>query len=134
MKNFLGKLPGAARAVLRFLNLLDRGNKISLSNSLVWVGIWLIAKADQPNVAEVGVIVIAMFNYMQKRSETNKLIREEAKASDIAAVESTVTKLTAEVASYKDAQELIAKQAEDTKKLLSTSNLAAAFGPRKRGE
>lgn len=138
LKTFLNKL-------LKFLNLTDRANNLSITN--IALIILLVKLAIMPTLAlpDVAAFFIVLLNYGHKRMESNKAAKEEAILTN-----SAVLDLKEELASTKkafdsfqanQAEELaklnnlaatIAKQAEDTKKVISTQVVQQAFTPRNR--
>jgi esterase/lipase len=59
-------------AVLRFLNLLDRAGKLSLTNLALWVLLVKVAMVGQLSVADAAVFFLGVLNYAHKRHETTK--------------------------------------------------------------
>lgn len=121
-----------SRDVLRFFNLLDRGNKLSITNIAVIVLIVKMALAPAFDWTAATGLFVALFNYAHKRSETNKRDIASERSEALVTIEEKVNSMAGLIESYRGNQELVAKQSEETKKLLSNANLAQAFTPRKR--
>lgn len=134
MKLTADDLFSIGRNVFKFLNLLEyKSNKLSITNIAVWVCVFKIALAPQVALPEIGALMLALLNYAHKRHESSK-----AESKAVTATESDPVDLgpiQSQLDSLKSDHEGIQKLAEETKKLLSQSNLASAFIPRgKRGE
>ncbi len=112
-------------ALLRFFNLLDKGNKLSLTNlSLVII---LAKIATSPfEYAGAAILLPILGSYMQKRYETNKA-EKEAKALESQANADLAAKIDKVQADHEE----VVKALAETKKLLSNTNLAAGFNHRK---
>lgn len=112
-------------AALRFFSLVDREGNLSISNVAVIVIVTRIAIAPF-DWATAAALLVSLLNYSHKRYETNKY---EANIEPVSAEPSS---LQLEVDQLKSSFESVNKLAEDTKKLLSQSNLASAFIPRNK--
>lgn len=115
--------------VLKFLNLLDKDNNLSLTNVSVLV---CIVKMCIPgsSIVDVGALLLALINYSHKRFESNKAIKE-AKA-DVVQPIADLTPILKEIESLKIEHERITKLAEETQSTLSKVNLGLAFQPRNK--
>lgn len=121
-------------SVLRFLNLVDRSCNLSITNIALIVLITKLALAPQFSIPEVAAFFMALLNYGHKRHESNKAIANEV-PEVIPTPAIDLSPIQQEIANLKANQESVNRLAEETKKLLSQSSLAAAFSPRaKRGE
>lgn len=69
-------------------------------------------------------LVAVLLNYSYERHETRVSSKEEAASEEI-------DSLRAEVISFRETYAEIAKQAEETKRLLSTNAIGSAFGGRR---
>ncbi len=119
---------------LKFLNMLEaRYNKISLSNLAVIVCIVKVAIAPAASIVDLSALLLALLNYGHKRYESNKSAANTSEASVAelrTAMERVVgvqNNLTTDIATFKRTFDDVAKTAEESKKLLSTSTLASAF-------
>jgi uncharacterized protein YlxW (UPF0749 family) len=117
--------------LLRFFNLVDRSCNLSITNIAVIVIITKMALAPFDWATAAGLMV-ALLNYAHKRSESNKASKAEVKTIELVSMQEKVESLAGQVEQFKAVQDAVAKQSEDTKKLLSNSNLANAFKPRIR--
>lgn len=63
------KLDEATKATLRFFNLLDRANRLSITNSAVYVLIIKIAVAPSIDWAVVAGLLVTLLNYGHKRMQ-----------------------------------------------------------------
>lgn len=112
-------------AILRFFSLVDRDGNLSISNVAVIVIVARIAIAPF-DWATAAALLVSLLNYSHKRYESNKF---EANQEPVSAEPSN---LQLEIDQLKSNYESVHKLAEDTKKLLSQSNLASAFMPRNK--
>lgn len=141
--------------ILSFLNLTDRGYKLSISNIAVIVVITKIALAQNVGLTEAGALLITLMNYSHKRFESNKAIKEEAKnslskdksaqevsvESSIKQVQEQVSSLVSSISNLKSFEptleglkvqvEQYSKVAEEAKSLLTANQVSKAFGARK---
>lgn len=122
-----------AKNVLKFFNLLDRGNKLSITNVAVIVCVTKMAIAPQVTIVDAGMLLISLLNYSHKRSESNKAAMKDQQ-DDLASFKEAVTKvvevqntITQDMVNVKQVAETISKQAEETKSVLSKLNLGQAF-------
>lgn len=115
---------------LRFLGLLDRFNKLSLTNLAVWICVVKIALSPDASLVELGALMIALANYAHKRHENAKAESSVVVPAGVVPVD--LSPLQSQLDALKADHESIQKMAEETKKLLSNSNLAAAFVPRSK--
>lgn len=109
------KLFQAGKNLLRFGNLLDRNNHLSITNVAVIVIITKMALAPFDWAVAAGLLV-TMVNYAHKRSETNKT----DKALDI-------SKLSEQVTQLQETNAAIIKQSVEVKNLLSKNAISTAF-------
>ena len=113
---------------------MDRSNNLSITN--IALIILLIKLALMPTLAlpDVAAFFIVLLNYGHKRMEANKAAKEEAKLTSQLSVsmDEKVKEVTAELEKIKEIQAVVTKQAEETKKFISTSNLTNAFVPRNK--
>lgn len=116
--------------LLKFLNLTDRGGDLSITNIAVIVIITKMALAPFDWVTAAG-LMISLLNYAHKRSETNKSVKEAKIIEDANQTKSELEALKEEVAQVKSLHDVVAKQADDTRKALNNANITAAFGVRK---
>jgi hypothetical protein len=127
--------------VLKFLQVSDRGNNLSITNIALYVVLVKIAIAPTFSIEECGVLFLAVANYIHKRAEAVKSSQFEAKAVKdeyevkIAALEAKIEATTQATEANKALVEgilkdhdKVTKQLEQTTKNLSTTNLAAGFG------
>lgn len=139
-KESVDTLFNVGKNILRFFNLLDRSNHLSITNVAVIVCVTKMAIAPQVSIVDAGALLISLLNYGHKRMEANKASKEEAQSAvqaEFQEIKSAMTKvvdvqnkITQDVSQMKATSELVEKQAQETKKLLSNSNLAQAFKPR----
>lgn len=119
-------------SILRFLNLVDRSCNLSITNIALIVLLVKLAIAPTFTLPEVAAFFLALLNYGHKRHETNKAIAQEVPLVETVPQAVDLAPIQAEIDSLKANQEAVAKLADDTKKLLSQSNLAHAFTPRSK--
>lgn len=120
--------------ILKFLNLSDRGGNLSITNIAVIVLITKIALAPTVDWQAAGALMVALLNYAHKRKESAQAEAELNKVSEYVDVKDQVSKAVEKVESLAKLHETVAKQAEDTKSMLSKSNLSGAFVPRRNRE
>jgi hypothetical protein len=58
---------------LRFLNVLDSTNALSITNLSVWIVLGKLVMLHDVGLPEIGAFMIAMMNYGHKRSQNNKI-------------------------------------------------------------
>lgn len=113
---------------INFLNLLDRGGKLSLTNLAVVICLFKIALAPAFSLADMGVLLLTLLNYAHKRTESYKVAKEQAK---VVAPNEDVESLKAQMQELKTLHDTVSRQAEETKNLLAGGKLAAGmFGGR----
>ncbi len=95
---------------------------ISLTNLVLLVCLAKVAFTFEASGADVAALTVAVANYMHRRFEANKSKREQP--VDLKPIQEQLNVMKAN-------QEMVFKNAEETKKVLSQSNLAGAFAPRK---
>lgn len=112
------------KVFLSFLNLLDRSGSLSITNTAVYV--LLVKMSISPfDWAAAAALMVTLLNYAHKRSNS---LKTESNASTLPEVPPVdLGPLQAQLDSFKSTFESVAKTAEETKKLLSQSNLAQAF-------
>ena len=111
--------------LLSFFNLLDRGNKLSITNVAVIVLLTKMAIAPFDWAVAAGLFV-TLLNYAHKRQESNQMDKD-SKAND----NKHLATLQEQMDKFKVDHEEAAKALAETKKLLSNSNLAAGFMPKR---
>ncbi len=115
------------KEALKFLSLVDASGNISITNLVVVV---LMARmGDWPTAA---ALLFALLNYMHQRHEAAKDARAKAELAKFDAISFSVVKLDEKLAEFDRGYAVVAKQAEETKKLLSQSNVNHAFGANRR--
>ncbi len=112
-------------ALLRFMNLLDRGNMLSITNIAVVVCVFKVATSLNPSLAEVGALMLSLLNYGHKRFEGNVSERHESIKADV----TKFTVLQNQIDNIKHERDEITKITEEARKLISTSKLSAALNP-----
>lgn len=122
---------------LKFFNLLDGSNNLSITNIALIILLTKIAINPALSLPEVSAFFLALLNYSHKRAVSAKTLKEAketkpAKEVDLSPIQDEISKLSQELNSFKEEHEKIVKVAEDTQKLVSQANLAAAFTPRGR--
>jgi hypothetical protein len=80
--------------ILRFFNLVDKGNNLSITNIALVVVLTKIVIAPSFSIEECGVLMLALLNYAHKRHEAAKTDRSMFQSID---------ELKADVESYKSA-------------------------------
>jgi len=118
--------------LLKFCNLTDKDNNLSISNIAVIVVIIKIALAATLDWATAATLLMALLNYGHKRETTIKAIKEAKKDDALSDLTSSLKNVAAKVEKYENTIVTVAKQAEETKKQLSQLNLGNAFSPNKR--
>lgn len=141
------KVKSFFKPILQFLNVVDRKGNLSITNVAVIIVVTKIAIAQSVGITEAGALLITLLNYGHKRQEDAKaaklekeaVIAQDKKAEDVkmedlkSTIEKVVevqNKITQDMVVIKSTHESVAKTAEEAKKLLSQTNLAAAFQPR----
>lgn len=118
------------KRILKFLNLLDRENNLSLTNLSMLI--MLIKVAVSPfDYAGAAILLPILGSYMQKRYESNKANKESKKALEQENVQAELDSIKEQLATHKELSETITKQSEELKKIISTSNLTNAFAPKR---
>lgn len=117
--------------VLRFFNLLDRSKNLSITNIAIIVLITKMALTpfDWPTAA--GLLVV-MFNYMHKRAETNKVMETEFEVAKFDEILTNVNQFQERLNKFQLDHDKVAKQAQETKNLLTSHNLSHTFGATRR--
>ena len=121
----------AGKGILKFFNLLDRNNRLSISNVAVIVCVVKVAVAPQVSIVDAGALLVTLLNYSHKRSEANKAAKDEQALEQANTAQKGVDELKVEIESLKELHDTISKQADDTRKALNNANITAAFGVRK---
>jgi len=113
-------------ALLSSLNLLERGNKkLSISNIAVIVCIVKIAVSSNVSVVEIGALLLSLLNYAHKRTENNKIIKnDQEKLPDSSNVLAQVEELRAKLEQQSKELEIQGKVVEDAKSLITGTKLA----------
>jgi aspartate-semialdehyde dehydrogenase len=111
--------------ILSFLNLLDANHKLSLTNIALIVILTKIALSPF-DYAGAAILLPVLASYMHKRYTTAK-----ATATEKAQESAQISSLIAQMDAFKADHEETAKTLAETKKLLSNSNLIAAFQPKR---
>lgn len=62
------------KKVLRFLNLLDRAGRLSLTNIAVYVAIYKLATTQGTSINDVAMSLLALANYAHKRYAESKAL------------------------------------------------------------
>ncbi len=126
------------KRILKFFNLVDRGGDLSITNIALIILLTKLAIMPTLALPDVAAFFVVLLNYGHKRLESNKAIKEQAilankTIEDLAKELEEVKQSTHdELAKLKDLNVLVAKQAEDTKKVISTQVVQQAFIPRSR--
>jgi len=120
--------------ILSFFNVSDKSNNLSITNVAVIVCLIKIAITTQCSFAEGIVFLVAILNYVHKRYSVAKSIAQEIKQVDYQEFQERLNSLDSKLNQYCETHAEIIKQAVETKKLVSNSNLAQAFVPRNRRE
>lgn len=74
---------------------------------------------------------IALLSYIYTRYDQARENHIRDHSLEVDALKEQVNNLAQKIEGYKEVQEAVAKQAEDTKKLLSTNAISSAFGVRR---
>lgn len=126
------------KRLAKFLNLLDRGGNLSISNVAVIICITKMAIAPQVSIVDAGALLISLLNYGHKRAESNK-VEKTNKEQELSTLKETLekvvevqNKITSDMSEIKANSHKLQDITEQAQKLVSNSNLAAAFQPFKR--
>lgn len=115
--------------LLMLLGFLDQNGFLSLTNFALFA-VLIKVLFFQADVATALLFLIATLNYMYKRFELAKAVRIERKTIRLATIETQIQELKLKLEEYKKTAQLVEKQAEETKKLISNTHLNQAFIPR----
>jgi uncharacterized protein YlxW (UPF0749 family) len=95
-----------------------------------------MALAPQASIIDAGALLISLLNYGHKRSESNKAEKEAKQSAEqksvsdeLSSLKSKLDEFQASIDDNKLIVDLVAKQAEDTKSMLSKSNLIQGLTP-----
>lgn len=128
-----------AREALSFLSLLDKDGKLSITNIAVVICVTKIAYVADPSIVDTGALLITLMNYSHKRLESNKA-SSKTKQDEFIGIQDTLAKvvevqnkITQDMIEIKAGSDKLQTVTDQAQKLVSNSNLAAAFTPRNRG-
>ncbi len=124
------KIKVLSNRLLVFLGLTDKSHNLSITNIAVIVLItrMAIAPFDWPTSI---ALLFAMLNYIHKRSQVAKAVKDQEQATSFTEIKEEMLAVRAKLEKFEVGYAVIAKQADDTKKLLSQSNVNHAFGARR---
>lgn len=117
---------------LSFFGLTDKHWNLSLSNIAVIILLWRMGVSDYFDWPMAAALLFVLLNYIHKRHESVKVIKAEAELIKYDVLFTNISALSAKLDTFEQGYAAIAKQAEDTKKLLSTTNVNHAFGASRR--
>lgn len=63
---------------LRFLNLLDRDNNLSISNIAVCIVLFKLAVTPSLSLIDAGTLLVTLMNYAHKRHSSNKSVAQSS--------------------------------------------------------
>lgn len=113
--------------LLKFLNLLDQDDNISITSLGVYTLLVKIAIAPTLDWGTAAALLVTLLNYGHKRhvsaSKANK---------DSTVVDSEIEQLKSKIEQFEVGHENLVKITEEAKKVISSSNIANAFTKSKR--
>ena len=110
--------------LLKFLNLLDRQNNLSITNFGVFI--ILIKIATSPfDWATAAALLVTLLNYSHKRHiDSNQTIKDSSLVDD------KINELKSKIESFSGTSDQMNKVLEEAKKVISSSNISNAFNKR----
>ncbi len=118
------------KKLLIFLSLADSESNLSLTNLSVLLFLVKALFVSYDWTDTVGLVAV-LLNYSYKRFQIAKEDSNLDLMKDLKALSSQVSELALQIEGYKEIQIALEKQAEDTKRLLSTNAVGSAFGVRR---
>lgn len=102
--------------VLRFFNLIDRSNDLSITNIILITVVIRLVIAPVFSLEECGVLMLALLNYAHKRHEAAKVDRSMFQSMNV--IKAEVESFKKELAEVK----AVSEEAKDKVSKLSTAN------------
>ena len=112
--------------ILRFLNLLGKNDKLSITNITVLVMLVKIAFIQHITLTESAAFFITLLNYGHKRV-TSAQYEKEASEDITNKINALQLEVNEKLNSFAETAAKVEKVSEDTKKVLSNVNLQGIF-------
>ncbi len=121
------------RRALDFLGLIDHKANLSLTNLALIVIVCQIALAGESVGWPISAaLLFALGNYAHKRIETRKAEAAKTELAKYEDLRANQARFTERLFEFEAGFDKVAKQAEDTKQLLSATHVGHAFGVNRR--
>lgn len=128
--------------ILKWLNLLDKQNHLSLTNFALFLCFVRLSIPKDLSLADAAIFLVAVASYTYKRFSDNKMqTLQNTLKKEISELhhlndqnQSAIVNVENQLALFKVTQEQIKKSAEDIQKVISTKNLTNALYTRSKRE